>query len=577
MDDLLWTSAGEVPLGGGKLLPRLGGGTRPYLWTMYGNVLPAFRALAACPGGKATVNNADFWSMLDYLSNVVLHHRQYTAGGQQGSHRYEGMSITSGFDTDLEGFARNQIWPTAVNSNNPPLAWEYETQPTPAVHSVGFTREVDVLYELATSPISFTFGTENHVFVRYNVPVSREEARLPPKSCFTITVNGQTIAIDETDAVVAGDPRTNGAIQARWSVIALFLSPTDLQAKIGRPNLIDSDVVTLAADYSALPSANKPVTLDGQELPGFTATAATLKSAATSRPDPLETVSFGSFADPTNAPKAIFVTPVTTYLSSKFGVFSSDAVRQILVGIRGKVSPITGTSFGSQGLLLGQGVNSTQFRHIMNPTGAIAWRNLGRTGIERNGFTGGGVFPTNEGLSPVEHVWWYLVDMPNSGGSIQYRRDNTNFTPIALPGSWASDAESPDIGSVIGTVRFSLLGLLDGSTTLSPQSSPTNSTRLGVKELYVAIGTDDRPITGVDLTTSVFGPSQDWGSRGQNILPGRADYAGRTDGGIPEFYFCPTVDIANQRVFNNFGLWNLMSGFMTGPLEEGTGPFFQLA
>ncbi len=569
MDGLLWTSAGAPPVGNGRLLARMGGGTRPYFWTLYGNALPGFRALAACPGGKATVDLPAFWEMLDYLANTVLHHRQYAGVGTQGSHRFEGMSITTGFQTDLESFAHNQVWPTPQNSNAPPLAWPYEAQPTPALAEVLFCREVDVLYELSNTT-NYPWATENWVAVRYNVPVSREEARLPPKTCFTIMVNGQSILIDETAATTVGDPRTNGAIQARWSVIALALSQTDLQAKLGRPNLLPSDVVTLAADYSGLPPANRPATLDGQLLPGFGATAAGLKSAPLERPATLQTVSFGNFAnEAADPPKAIFINVITGYRDQKFGLAANDPVRQLLIGIRGKVSPLNGTAFPNTGLIFGRSMTTGDFHIHQVATGGVNFRAHGAT--LRSASAGPGFFPTSQGLTPIDHTWWLYLEMPNTGGFARVRRDNNAAADSALGGSWATDADCVTLSRLMGGNRISLFGVLDHE--FSAQAQPVSYAGMAVREAYIAIGTAARPIATPTLNEAVFAPGFDWGNRGQNVLPGRANYAGRTDGGIPEFYFCPQVDEANERYFPNYGVWGLMAGFFTGP-QDAAGAVF---
>lgn len=547
MEGQLWAGGGPSNSGDGLLASvRMNGGIKPYYHNHFGSTMAAALFLKHVPGGMAIIPRPEFWNWYDYHANVVIHHRQYSGGGNSGSYRFEGMIVTTGFNTDIVDFLNACL-------NNPNLQWPFSVQPAPAVAEVGFTGDFEVLYEYATgSDLFFQFARpaagmngESWVWLRYNVPVSREEAKLPPNASIVIEVNGTPTTIDVAEAVTVGDSRTNAAIQARYQVLA-FAVPVALKA---------TDTVRVTTNFAAL-GANRPCTLDGQVLPDVSSALATWKANTATRPDPIEEVDLNA-SGPAGIDKTInFGSGGATsifgeYLPAKYSMPVTERVRNVLIGFRGRLRPNV-SSWPTNTLFMGQSVTSTVFRMLVNSTGSMTIHLRGLSSTTRSAGLGSVIFPPGEGATPPEHTWWIYFEAPISGGQAIGRIDNTVTAGGTFGGSWPTEEEGMTIARMFGG-RMNLFGVNGGSNR-----TVTNSFGPKVSGFYMAVGTDQRPLVlpSGGLSNSVFAPTFDWGDRGQNVLPGRADYAGFVDGGVPEFLLHPTAADYDSDNYGNIGVWS---------------------
>ena len=539
----VWGFSEPGPPGSGAIPARFDGGTTDYTSPQFLSNFGMIHFLALAPGGRATINRPEYWQFYDLIADIQIYHRQYGTGANSGLWYREGSILTR-----INWFNQQAL-------ADPAWQWQQPVLPAPTISHVRFT-SFDALQEYGQSnEVLYDFKAEQWVWVTYSQHLSREVARMPVKSGITITVNGQAIAFDEVGCRTAGDPRTNGAIQIRGRAVAFALSGADINDKLGRLDgkLRQTDVVLVTTNYAA-DAASRPRTLDNQLVPDVAAAAATWISATAERPSALELVSFGG-RTPDDAPKIIQVSGSTTFVSAKYDINSDTPIDHILVGARLKLGPGGISRYLNAGIL-GRNSGTTRSSLRFSGPGALISRYITNGPVKAGNAMAGWTAAHDN----VEITLWWLATLPEAGGTNQVRRDNEVSAAIAMTGGPGVHRYGDLMSSTIGLLGF------PGSNP-AEVSQPLNAS---LREFYIAIGTARRPLGPVDLNDAVFSPEQDWGSRGQNVLPGRADYATHTDGGVPEFYFCPTLELARLNTFPNYGLFSLLAGTFNDPEHTAT-------
>lgn len=537
----VWSDPGNEPAGSGRMTSRLG--PRDYVFIQFGSVMGMAYFLSKVPGGRALVPYPSYWKFMDMMADVAVYNRD---------------APQRGVDYKREGFV-NEPQQIVLNSILDPVrGWPFPSQPDLAVTAVQFTPNYELLRGLSTGVQAY--AVEQIISIKTNGLLSRNDAWLPVKEAFTVLRNGSPIAIDLTGAT-GSDARTNAAIQIRGGTIMLMMGAA----------LAAGDTITVQSNFAAYPDS-RPRMANGTLLPDFGPITAVLKSAgAPNKPNPLQTISMGGYetlvggvADDGSDPiKGVFIPQQSGYLSGKYGVnLTTERWRRALIGWRGRLAP-GGRSRSANALFMGNTAGSTS--HSLSyqtwATG-LSLRLIGATNQQI------GLMNIFSGVPDDADVqMWILVDINPGASSVRVRVNNTLYGPFDFNNTeWPNEASLPTLGGFFANLR-----MFTGPTNAFPS-------RMALRECMIHVETAQRGMgSAFDLSGSQFAVGADWGSRGQLILPSRPDYAGFTDGGVPEYFFAPTLAGVDGNLIPNNGVWSMMNASLNNTNPDAPLPFVQVA
>jgi hypothetical protein len=532
----VWASTKISQPGDGLIGSRIG--QQDYMWNQYGSAL-AWALFLTKVGGRSIVPYPHYWTWMDMVAHMALvwWPLSNTASTTSVAGDFGREKFLRG--TEVSNFAYSCL--TDAN-----FGWPMPSGAGIAAQSANFTPSFELIQ--ATNASATNYRVEQCVAISTNRLLSRDPTFLPVKEAFTILRNGSPLAIDTTGAA-GGDARLIGAIQIRGENILLFTDPAVL--------LQPGDVITVQTNFAGN-AASRPRALDGTLLPDFGPITATLRATgAIPKPSPTQLISFGkhetavggTLNDGSDPTKGARVVPNPTYLSQKFGLnLTTERMRKVLIGWRGRTAPNGGSRSGNV-VLLG--------RNFATDASCLCSRNSLAENLEVRliGTVGSTISWNCPGLLPaaldgVDAQYWIEIDIGTSSTTSVVRwRVNDNAVQTLTQGStmWPDVASVPRLAAL-----FESMGLMSNRLR--------NAAFFGgaIREFYIAYESGVRGMPTYSLSDNArFGTGVDWGSRGQNVLFDRPDYAGRSDGGIPELYFVPTLAQAQGGSFANLGLQDL--------------------
>lgn len=490
-------------------------------------------------GQEAVVPRPEWWNIMHQLADVYRWHDGASADAEEGfqSARATGVDIAK-------------------------THWVFDAAPANLTPESAGAASAVVRRELAVGNTPIV--QEHWVWARLRGKLQRrlyESANptptgaVPRAAAFTVTVNGVSRAIDSA---------TDGHVMIRENNIGVAVSG---------PAFVGTDVVTFAYDQAAA-GANPLRFHDGTLVPSFSV-ACTVYAAPAELTGSPEVISFGAGtmavgSNPNGAAdegKVIMLPYQGAALQSILGLPdpATNIVRNRLIGMRVFIY-----GYAVDGTFFARTNNNAQawyrWRNHTGPTQFTLAHNLSGTpdfsaNLNANIGPGGGLPAINGAWSTI---WVYLDMTGGNGGNAYVRRSGVGGSLFsqAVPAAGAGTATVNDMFSGIP----SYFGL-DNGDALATGHLTTLPFNCAVREVIDIIGTDDRPINmptpgaSGPLDNAVFGHSQVWGSRGQNVVTRGGSYGTNA----AEIYIPIERSFAQSNVFNNYGFWNIFQGYRVDP------------